>query len=199
VGLLLAGPGVLTTLTFAPVVIALFYTSEFSAAVSVLRWICLGTTLQVVTWPMGFIIVAKGKRGIFFWAELACASAYAVLAWVCVKLWGLNGAGIAFFAYCVFHGFLHYPIVHGLSGFRWSNANQRTGLVFLGSIAAVFCGFYLLPFVPALCLGTLTALVTGIYSLRTLLKLVAWEQIPRPVRRLIAGFGLVPADSAADK
>lgn len=195
VGLLLAGPGVIATLTFAPVVIALLYTSKFGAAVGVLRWICLGSTLQVVTWPMGFIIVAKGARAIFFWAELACAAAYAVLAWICVNSFGLNGAGIAFFAYCVFHGFLHYPIVHRLSGFRWSVANQRTGLLFLGLIAAVFCGFYLLPFYVAVCLGTLAALLTGVYSIRVLFTLVSWDQIPRPLRRLITAFGLVPSDS----
>ena len=59
IGLLLASPGVIATLTFAPTVIALFYSSKFGAAVGVLRWICLGTLLQVITWPMGFIIVAK--------------------------------------------------------------------------------------------------------------------------------------------
>ena len=40
VGLLLAGPGVLATLTFAPLVISLFYTAKFGAAVGILRWIC---------------------------------------------------------------------------------------------------------------------------------------------------------------
>ena len=66
VGLLLAGPGVLATLTFAPLVIALFYSAKFGAAVGVLRWICLGAMLQVITWPMGFIIVAKGQAGLVF-------------------------------------------------------------------------------------------------------------------------------------
>ena len=42
VGLLMAGPGVIATLTFAPLVIALFYTAKFGAAVGILRWICLG-------------------------------------------------------------------------------------------------------------------------------------------------------------
>lgn len=69
VGLLLAGPGVIATLTFAPIVIALFYTAKFSAAVGILRWICLGATLQVITWPMGFIIIAKGRQNLFFLAN----------------------------------------------------------------------------------------------------------------------------------
>ena len=41
---------------------SLLYSAKFGDAVGVLRWICLGATLQVITWPMGFIIVAKGKQ-----------------------------------------------------------------------------------------------------------------------------------------
>lgn len=195
VGLLLAGPGVIATLTFAPVVLGVFYSAKFAAAVGVLRWICLGSILQVVTWPMGFIIVAKGKRTIFFWAELACAVTYVALAWICVNSLGLNGAGIAFFGYCVFHGFLHYPIARQLSGFRWSVVNKQTGLLFLFLIALVFCGFYVLPLPWAVCLGMLSALVGGIYSIRVLLTLVSWGRIPRPIQRLIVGFGLAPSNA----
>ena len=83
VGVLLAGPGVLATLTFAHLVIALLYSDKFGAAVEVLRWICLGAMLQVITWPMGFIIVAKGKQGLFLFSELAWAVVAASLAWVC--------------------------------------------------------------------------------------------------------------------
>ena len=192
VGLLLAGPGVLATLTFAPLVIALFYSAKFGAAVGVLRWICLGTTLQVITWPMSFIIVAKGKQAIFFATELAWTVASLGLAWICVRSFGLNGAGIAFFGSYIFYGFLVYPIVHRLSGFRWSTANKRTALLFLSLIAVVFCGFYLLPLLLAACLGTLAALLSGAYSIRVLSTFISWDQIPPPVRRLLIRFGFVP-------
>ncbi len=65
VSLLLAGPGVIATLTFAPLVIMLFYSPKFYEAVEVLRWICLGIALRVITWPIGFIIVAKNRQTIF--------------------------------------------------------------------------------------------------------------------------------------
>jgi PST family polysaccharide transporter len=190
VGLLLAGPGVIATLTFAPVVIALFYSAKFGAAVGVLRWICLGTTLQVITWPMGFIIVAKGKQAIFFGSELAWTVASLGLALICVRLFGLNGAGIAFFGSYVFYGFLLYPIVHRLSGFRCSTANKRTGLLFLFLIAMVFCGFYVLPFVLATCLGTLAAVLSGVYSIRVFATFISWDQIPLPMRRLLVRINL---------
>src|SRR5580704_388187 len=112
IGLLLAGPGVVATLTLAPLVIALFYSAKFAAAVGILRWICLGATLQVITWPMGFIIVAKGNQNLFFLSELAWTIVAVSLAWVCIRSFGLNGSGIAFFGSYVFHGFLTYPIVH---------------------------------------------------------------------------------------
>jgi PST family polysaccharide transporter len=197
VGLLLAGPGVLATLTFTPLVIALFYSAKFGAAVGVLRWICLGSALQVITWPMGFIIVAKGRQGLFFFSELAWTIVAVGLAWFCVKTYGLNGAGVAFFGSYVFHGLLTYPIVYYLTGFRWSTENKRKGLVFLSLIGLVFGGFYVLPFLWAAGIGTLATVASGVYSIRILVNLVSLEQIPRPMRRLIVGFGVVPSGSTA--
>jgi PST family polysaccharide transporter len=189
VGLLLAGPGVIATLTFAPIVIALFYSAKFAAAVAILRWICLGATLQVITWPMGFIIVAKGNQTLFFLAELAWTIVAISLAWACVRSFGLNGAGIAFFGSYTFHGFLIYPIVRRLSGFRWSSENKQTGLIFLSLIAVVFCGSHVLPPRLATCVGALAAVLTGAYSIRVLLRLVSFDQVPRPMQRLLVEFG----------
>ena len=83
IGLLLAGPGVIATLTFAPVVLVLFYRSNFGPAAELLRWVCLGVLLRVISWPMSFIIVAKGARKLFFFHRLGvghCAP------WACLGL-----------------------------------------------------------------------------------------------------------------
>ena len=70
VSLLLAGPGVLATLAFAPLALWLLYSPGFAAAAEVLRWICLGIALRVVAWPMGYIIVARNARALFVATEL---------------------------------------------------------------------------------------------------------------------------------
>jgi antigen flippase len=191
VGLLLAGPGLIATLTFTPIITTVFYSAKFGAAVGVLRWICLGTILQVITWPMGFIIIAKARRATYLATEMAWALASLALAWIFIKAFGLNGAGIAFFGSYIFYGFLLYPIVHRISGFRWSTANKQTGLLFLFLIAVVFCSFYVLPFLWATCLGTLAVLASGSYSLWILSTLVSLDQIPGPMRRILARLGLV--------
>ena len=198
VGLLLAGPGVIATLTFAPLVVVLFYSAKFGAAVGILRWICLGTILQVVTWPMGFIIVAKAKQALFVGCELAWTIVSLGLAWVCVSYFALDGVGIAFFGSYIFHGFLIYAVVSRLSGFRWSRQNVRTGLLYLSVVSIVFGGFYVLPFPVAICVGAIAAIVTGIYSIRALINLVSYDQIPYPVQRLLRGFGFSFTSDAYD-
>lgn len=185
VGLLLAGPGVLATLTCAPLAIALFYSSRFLPAVEILRWICLGTLLQVVTWPMGFIIVAKARQALFFWCEAAWALVSLALAWMCVSSFGLKGAGVAFFGSYVFHGLLIYGVIRRLSGFRWSAENARRTLFFAAGTAVVFVGPYLLPAYAAIAVGALATVASAAYSLYVLLHLVSRDQLPPIVRRFL--------------
>ncbi len=197
VGLLLAGPGVLATITFAPIVVTMLYSAKFAAAVAVLRWICLGAMLQVVTWPMGFIIVAKGKQNLFFASETAWTVVAVLLAVVCIHFFGLNGAGIAFFGSYIFHGFLTYPFARMLSGFRWSLANIRTGAVFFLLVGAVFIGHHVLPFAAATALGGLALVFSCIYAVRTLVKLIPVADLPSPLQRLLMAFGLIQKVEAA--
>jgi PST family polysaccharide transporter len=185
IGLLIAGPGVLATLTFAPLVIALFYSAKFGGAVEVLRWISLGATLQVVTWPMGFIIIAKARQDLFLLSELLWAVSALALAWACVTARGLNGAGIAFFLAYAVHWIIVYPIVRRLSGFRWSPENRQTGLLILSLIAIVFCSFYVLPMLWAVVVGTSAAALSSLYSIRVLTKLIPFGELPRAMRRVV--------------
>jgi enterobacterial common antigen flippase len=192
VSLLLAGPGVIATITFASAVITGLYSAKFGAAVEVLRWICLGMTLRVITWPMGFIIMAKGKSNLIIWTELAWTVVNVGLSWVCLRYFGLNGTGIAFFGSYIFHGLIIYPVVRCLSGYRWSAANIRTGILFFAIIAIVFCGFYLLPQLPATGVGTLAVILSGFYSIRVLSGLVPLNRIPRPILRLLVWLRFAP-------
>jgi enterobacterial common antigen flippase len=191
VSLLLAGPGIIATLAFAPLVVSLLYSSAFGPAVEVLRWICLGATLQVITWPMGFIIVAEGRQAIFFWSEVVYTAIHLGVAWVLVGHLGVNGAGVAFFISYVCHGLLVYPIVRWITGFRWSASNHRLGLVFLAFIGLVFCSFYVLPFWLATVVGGLSALSSAVYCLRALVRLVSPPTVPPALYRLLVWGRLV--------
>jgi PST family polysaccharide transporter len=190
VGLLIAGPGVLATLTCAPLVITLLYSAKFGAAVEVLRWICLGAMLQVITWPMGFIVVAKGRPALFFLVELAWTLVALALSWLCVGRYGLKGAGIAFFASYIFHWILIYPVARWLTGFSWSAHNLRIGSLLILLIAAVFCSFYIMPFVWAALLGIVLTIASAVCSLRILVTLIPTDRLPAAPRRVLALFGV---------
>jgi len=186
VGLLLAGPGVLGTLTFAPLVIQLFYSDRFGPAVEILRWLCLGMMLRVITWPLGFILLAKGERNLFFWSELASNAVYIGLVWVCLGGFGLKGTGMAFFGLYVFYWFLIYAIARRVSGFQWSPTNQRL-VVFYGSIVgAVFAAWYFVPHTLLAAVAVLVTVLAGLYSLKRLSSLVPLERIPRVARWMLA-------------
>lgn len=191
ISLLLAGPGVIATLTFAPVVIALFYSAEFRPAVDILRWICLGMMLRVIAWPVGFVVVAKGARGIFFWTEVAATVVHVGLAWVLVRRFGVVGSGAAFFGLYLWHALLIYAIVRRFTGFQWSTANLRIGLLFIPLAGLVFLSFAVLPFGIAMTFGTLAVVASSLYSLRRLLRLVPGDRLPGFLRGLLKRFGIV--------
>jgi PST family polysaccharide transporter len=193
VGLLMAGPGVLGTLTFAPLVIDLFYSTKFGPAVEVLRWICLGMLLRVASWPMGFILGAKGARKAIFLSELFMALLQIGLVWVCVRRFGLNGTGIAFFVSYIGYGCLIYFIVRSVSGFRWARENKQIGVLFLSLIAALFIGRYYLPRPVVVAGGVLTTLAASYYSAKKLCALVPLDKLPKPVRWFASVLKITPA------
>ncbi|PDT17897.1 hypothetical protein CO670_05625 [Rhizobium sp. J15] len=182
ISMLLAGPGLIATLTLAPLVMSLFYSAEFHGAVELLRWICLGMMLRIVAWPMGFIVLAKGAQAIFFWTEVAATLVHVGLAWLFVSKFGTTGAGTAFFGLYVWHSILIYVIVRRLTGFRWSRANRRHALLFLPASGLVVSAFLLLPAWSAMVIGCVAVVVTGLYSLRMLVELLPPESMPAFVR-----------------
>jgi antigen flippase len=186
VSLLLAGPGVLGTLALSAIVISVFYTGQFHGAVDTLRWMCLGMMMRVISWPMGFIIVAKGAQTIFLLTEIAWAAVCVGLTWFCVKAIGLNGAGLAFFLACLMHCMLIYPIVRRLTGFRWSASNLRSGLLLLFASAMVFGAFIALPSIWATGFGVVVVALSTFHSIRELSRLLPEQEIPPVFRRLLA-------------
>jgi PST family polysaccharide transporter len=148
----------------------------------VLRWICLGMMLRIVSWPIGYIILAKGARLALLATEIAAGVVHVGLAFLLTKRFGVVGAGAAFFCLYVWHGLLVYAIVRRMTGFRWSAANLRLALVFLPAAAAVFAAFLLLSQPQATIFGLAVTAATGLYSLRMLVRLLPADALPAPLR-----------------
>jgi len=189
VSLLLAGPGIAATLGGSSILLMLFYSSDFIVAAGMLHWICFGMALRVITWPMGYIIVAQGRQAIFFLTELVWAVVNVLLSWVCISYFGLVGVGIAFFLSYVFHCLMIFPIVHRLTGFRWTRTNTRLGIGYLALTAGVLAIAELLTAWQAFAVGAVMFIVSGLYSVRSLAGLFAPDRLPRPLRAILRSLG----------
>ncbi|HEX7860396.1 MAG TPA: O-antigen translocase [Verrucomicrobiae bacterium] len=188
ISLLLGGPGILATIACSPFVIALFYSEKFASAVPMLRWICLGMALRVVTWPVGFMIIAKARRDLIVFTEVAWGFAHLSSAWVCIKLFGLNGAAFAFFFSYVVHGLLVYYLVRRISGFKWSSEYIIVGSVYSILVVTVFFATFFVPVLSASIIGIAACIIASLYSFRMLLKLVGVANIPSSLKRVLVLF-----------
>jgi enterobacterial common antigen flippase len=185
-GLLLCGVGSLATLTLAPWVLTLFYSAEFSAAAHTLRWICLGMTLKVITWPVGTLIIAKGAQARFLSTDLVWAAVQVGLAAWWIEPLGLEGIGMAFFAAYACQALLLWPMAHRLSGFSWDHAVIKTGVLLAFLMATSFALWRWLPSPWAWTWGGIATVLAAHQSWRHLSRLVAVTSHPTGIKGTVA-------------
>jgi antigen flippase len=181
VGVLLALPGICGTLAFASLIIPVLYSEQFSLATDVLRWQVLGVLLRVASWPMGYFLLAKGEARMYFWTELSYNVVHAALVWACVQMWGLAGAGVAFFGLYLYYFGLMWVVTRRSSGFVWSPANRRVAMVATPLVALVFISSTFLPLSWAFVTASIFTILAALYSFRMLRSLTGGH---RPLRTL---------------
>lgn len=153
IGILLAVPGLLGTLTFAPVLMHVFYTAEFIPAADLLPWFVLGVLGRVIGWPMGMIQMAKGASRWMFFSQTHANVLLLVLTIVLLKVLGLVGVAIAFAILYPIQITLTYWIAHRLSRFAWSRAVLKLLAIAVIFTAIGFLAQLYLPVVWALTIG----------------------------------------------
>lgn len=120
ISILLALPLLAAMMVFAPLIIQIFYAESFSAAVPVLRWCLFGALGRVLSWPLGFVMMAKGKGRLFFVTELLKVSVHVAAVYSLSLLFGLEGAGVAFMTMYLFYTVQVLFVAHFLIGPTWN-------------------------------------------------------------------------------
>jgi antigen flippase len=168
VGILLALPGLVATLFFAPLAIKVFYTSEFLVAADLLPWLVLGVFGRVTSWPMGFVLIAKAKSKLFAVSETSFALVHLTLVLAGLFAFGLIGVAVAFLMLYLFYNFAMHIISRHLICFRWSISVWK-----LITASACFVGMAF--FVPAILpeqqvyiIGGVCLILSMAYSVRGL-------------------------------
>jgi enterobacterial common antigen flippase len=197
IGILIGGPGVMAMLSFAPVLMTAFYSDRFTPAATTFNWICLGMFMRVISWPLGFVLVARGERKLYFWTELLSNAAWAAAVWFGVNFFQLEGAGMAFFALHLGYATGMYFVVKRLTGFSWTPASVRLLGVFFPLVGVVFGCRFFLGMIPATLAGGVITVAIGIYSLRMLCTLIPVQKLPRLAQKLLVFFRMASLDAAA--
>ena len=188
IGLLLAMPGLLATLALAPWIVHIFYTSEFLPAVALLQWFVIGCLGRVISWPLGFVMLALGKGRWFLLTESAFNILHLVLIAAGLLLFGIEGVAIGFFVMYVGYAVAVYRVGHHLIGFKWS-----AECIKIASFALVLLGVTLiaaraLPLWPATIFGSVLTAAVSIVSLRGLVQRIGQDHRMFRLMAKLPGF-----------
>ncbi|MGD0101397.1 MAG: O-antigen translocase [Acidobacteriota bacterium] len=185
VGILLALPGLLGTLVFSPLVIRIFYSAKFMDAADLLPWFVLGIFGRVISWPLGFIQLARSAVRWFIITETSFNFLYLVLIWVGAGWIGLRGTAIAFaIVYGVYT--LGMTWVAGrISQFRWSKAVLRLFLTAGLAVAVTFGLVTIAPRIVAELAGAVIVIASTFFCIRQILhRLGPQHRITQIISRL---------------
>lgn len=181
IGILLALPGLTVTICFTSEILALIYTSEFSPAAPLLYYFTLGIFGRVLSWPLGYIQLAKNNARSFLVTETVFGALY--LGQIILLLHqGLVGVGQAFLANYVLYLVTMLVLAKRMIGFSWSSKTRSLAakalvIIGTGSAASLLDNHY------GKMLSIVIAGAAGVFSLRGLILRVGKDN---PLGRRVA-------------
>lgn len=185
-GVLLAMPMILVTLSLAPLIIELLYSSEFSAASDLLRWFVLGCVIRIIQWPIGFITLALGKGALFGGLQTLFNLLHVGLLLAGLKVAGVLGVSIAYpLLYLVTSGIV-YCVGRRLIDFRMTLSSRRLVLKTLVLVLLVFSISEWLPSMEGILLSLILSVFVSVYYFKELLiRIGPCHRISKIVGRVV--------------
>lgn len=170
IGILLAMPGIVATLALAPWVIRLAYSDEFAAAADLMPGLVLGVFGRVVSWPLGYVLVAKNAARGYALLETAFTVLHVALAWALLRVAGLPGTAWAFTLLYVAYTIAVFVAARQTIGFRWSPGARRLLVASAALAGAGLATTHLLPPPVAVSVNLSLTAITGVICMRGLVQ-----------------------------
>lgn len=183
VALLLALPGLLATIALSPWLIQIFYTGEFSAAASLIPLFAIGIFAKALSWPAGFLQLAKAKSLTFATTETLYHAIHLSLVLFGVRYFGIAGAATAYAIAETAYIAIILVVVRRSSGYQWSGSVIVLASLSTLVLAATLVIVLALPETIGVPLAICISLVIGLLSLNQLVRRLGQES---RISRLIA-------------
>ena len=138
VAITLSGPAMLVMLIFTPQVVHLLFSAEFAQTIDLLRIQLLGDVFKMASWPLAFLLMAKGYGKLFFGIEASWNSIYLAIVWFGLPVWGIKAAGIAFFAAYVVYFIVVWVLARRINAFSFERVNAKLLVLYGSCVGGVF-------------------------------------------------------------
>lgn len=166
IGILLALPGLLGTLAFAPWLMHLLYSAKFLPSAELLPWFAIGVFAQIITFPLVFIQRAKGNGNWMFVSQTHYYLLSLILVLLLIPVYGVVAAAWAYALANFVHGIVVFGIARRLSNFAWTEHSSRLALSGAGLICVGFATQWFTKGPVELAIGGLLTIAASLFSLR---------------------------------
>lgn len=137
--LLAALPILLVIYVFCPFLLQIFYSSKFLSGNELTKWLAISCFFKVLCWPLGYIIIAKGKKNLFMITSIIWEIIHIPTIILCMNHWGLKGIGISYVLvyFLVTLGSTLVTFIY--FKFTWSKEALKSIFISLGIIIVLIC------------------------------------------------------------
>ncbi|MGC4040134.1 MAG: oligosaccharide flippase family protein [Flavobacterium sp.] len=170
IALILVTPAIVLLYLAAPFLIQLLYSKEFLDTFLILKLALFSVILKAVIFPLGYIVLAKGDKKLFFQQALVSDLLNLVLSITMYKYYGLLGLGIAYFLNYAIYTVYVYQLVKRNYGFSLDETCKKLMAVCLGIGLMAIVIIYSFEQLYACVLISILFLISALYSYKELNK-----------------------------
>lgn len=182
IALLIISPILMIFLVYINWVIILFYSTKFIGVNGMILWAAFGMLFKAASWPIGFILLAKGNSRLFFWSELLSNAILLSLNILGYKYFKLEGLGVSFLITYIIALFQVYLIARVKYSFKLDGEFYK---IFILQVFLTLGCFLIVKFVPSpykYMLGTVIILASLFHSFYELNSRIDLKSIAVKVR-----------------
>jgi PST family polysaccharide transporter len=182
IALLLTLPIIIMMISFIDWLVPLFYSKAFNITASILSWQLAGDFFKVLSWPLGFVLLAKGKGMMFLTSEIIWNLIFCSLIYFGWHQKGIEITGIGFLIAYLMYTVIVYVMVRRLVKFKWSKSVWKITGVLLPLLIVSFLNVKFLTGGSRYLLGSFFTLTSSFYSYKQLQNLIDFKRILNRVR-----------------
>lgn len=162
---LLAAPVAVALMLAAPLVVQVLLTESFMPMVPMLKWMAAAIFMRSLSYPLGYVILAKGNRMLYFFTEgIACNIVFLAAMCLGYSQWGITGFGIASVIVYSADTAMYYLIARKAYGFTYGSMCRRTLPALTLMVGLSLAASLLLPDAYARVAGVLLLALTAAYT-----------------------------------